>query len=103
MYSSRKIQKDDSQNLTFNGCNVGSSTLERHLGLLLDEKLKFDEHIQTKISKCNKRIGIDNALLTIYKCFIRPHLTMQTLYTTNLTMIHSPRKLRIFNIEHVEK
>ena len=45
--------------------------------------LNFTEHINTKISKCNKLKGIikklsisfpTNALLRIYKSFIRPHL-----------------------------
>ena len=49
----------------------------------LDEKLNFDDHIQSKISKWNKFIGIikrlsrafpSDAFITIYKSFIRPHL-----------------------------
>ena len=49
----------------------------------LDEKLNFDEHIQSKISKWNKFIGIvkrlsrafpSDAFITIHKSFIRPHL-----------------------------
>ena len=38
LYFSRKIQKYDSQNLAFNGCNVGSFTSEEHLRHFLDEK-----------------------------------------------------------------
>ena len=49
----------------------------------LDEKLNFSQHINIKISKANKGIGIikrlshirpRKSLLTIYKSFIRPHL-----------------------------
>ena len=49
----------------------------------LDEKLNFSQHINIKISKANKGIGIierlshilpRTSLLTIYKSFIRPHL-----------------------------
>ena len=57
-YFSRKIQKNDPQILPFNGCNVDSSSPQKHLGLVLDEKLSFDEHIQSKIRECNKLIGI---------------------------------------------
>ena len=51
VHFAKKIQKDNSQNLTFDGLNVGSSFSEKHFGLVLDEKLNFDEHIQSKISK----------------------------------------------------
>ena len=46
-------------------------------------KLNFNTHVAQKIKKCNKLIGLikrlsinlpRNALLTIYKSFIRPHL-----------------------------
>ena len=49
----------------------------------LDERLNFTEHMNSKISKCDKLIRIikklstvlsRNALLRIYKSFIRPHL-----------------------------
>ena len=48
-----------------------------------DEKLNFHDHINAKILKANKGIGIikrlsntlpRNSLLTINKIFIRPHL-----------------------------
>ena len=54
-----------------------------HLGIHLDEKLDFNAHTKEKISKDNRGTGIikelqsklpRNALLTIYKSFIRPHL-----------------------------
>ena len=59
------------------------SKSQKHLGILLDEKLDFNAHIKEKISKANRGIGIikklqsklpRNAPLTIYKSFIRPHL-----------------------------
>ena len=49
----------------------------------LDEKLNFNHHINEKIAKANKVIGLicklahvlpRQLLITIYKCFIRPHL-----------------------------
>ena len=51
--------------------------------LVLDFKLDFNEHVNNKINKCNKSIGImkklsltlsRNSLLTIYKTFVRPIL-----------------------------
>ena len=55
----------------------------KYLGLFLDQKLKFSEHIDDKISKITKGINVlrklclvlpRSSLLTIYKSFIRPHL-----------------------------
>ena len=49
----------------------------------LDEKLNFNHHLEEKITKANKGIGLirklahilpRQSLLTIYKSFIRPHL-----------------------------
>ena len=54
-----------------------------HLGLILDSKFSFNEHIESKITKCNKIIGLmknlslilsRKSLLTIYKSFVRPNL-----------------------------
>ena len=53
------------------------------MGVVLDSKLDFSIHIEQKIRKCNKIIGLirrlsaclpRKALLTIYKSFVRPHL-----------------------------
>ena len=55
----------------------------KHLGIYLDEKLNFGYHVTEKNAKDNKGIGVIKklhkvlprmALLTIYKCFIRPNL-----------------------------
>ena len=52
-------------------------------GVALDSKLDFSIHIEQKIRKCNKIIGLIRRLsaciprkapLTIYKSFVRPHL-----------------------------
>ena len=53
------------------------------VGLILDEKLNFKEHLKEKMSKAYKGIAVlrklqnivpTNSLLTSYKSFIRPHL-----------------------------
>ena len=68
--------------MTFNKTEVRTCQSQKHLGLILDEQLNFTEHINSKISKCDKLIGIikilsvsfpRNALPRIYKSFIRPH------------------------------
>ena len=67
----------------FNNNDVQSANSPKHLGLVLDFKLDFNEHVNNKINKCNKSIGImkklfltlsRNSLLIIYKTFVRPIL-----------------------------
>ena len=69
--------------LTFDNSPVTKTTDHKHLGLILDEKLNFKEHLKEKMSKVYKGIAVlrklqntipRNSLLTIYKSFIRPHL-----------------------------
>ena len=80
---SQKRDKENYPSLTFNGNKVQSVPCQKHLGLILDSKLVFNEHINNKISKCNKIIGVmkklsstlsRKTLLTIYKSFVRPNL-----------------------------
>ena len=67
----------------FNNSVIASTSSQKHLGLILDQKLTFTHHLNEKISKANKGIGIirklyfylpRKSLLTIYKSFVRPHL-----------------------------
>ena len=59
------------------------STTQKHLEMLLDVKLDFQEHLKNIYSKVNKTIGLLRKLhntlprvplLTIYQSFIKPHL-----------------------------
>ena len=77
-------QKRDNRNhplLMFDDTKVDTS--QKHLELILDSRLGFNEHIDNKINKCNKIIGImkilsltlsGKSLLKIYKSFVRPNL-----------------------------
>ena len=80
---SRKISSKPYPSLYFNDNPVHQVQLQQHLGLFLDQKLSFDEHIQCILMKTHKIIGMIKklqpiipraALLTIYKSFLRPHL-----------------------------
>ena len=62
---------------------VQNASSQKHLGMILDEKLNFEYHLKEKCLKSNKGIGVikklqnilqRQALLTIYKWFVRPHL-----------------------------
>ena len=50
---SRKTIKVSHPSLTFNTVPVVHTTCQKHLGLYLDEKLSFSDHINGKISKAN--------------------------------------------------
>ena len=75
--------KRDTENylsLVFNDTYVQLANSQKHLGLILDSKLDLNEHIDNKINKCNKIIGImkrlslilsRKRLLTICKSFVR--------------------------------
>ena len=80
---SKKAESNNSLPLTSNKTEVRTCQSQKHLGFVLDKRLNFAEHINSKISKCDNLIGIvkklsfsfpRNALLKIYKSFIRPHL-----------------------------
>ena len=80
---SRKTSIQSHPVLTFDNCPVIKTTHHKHLGLILDEKLNFKEHLKEKMSKTYKGIAVlrklqniipRNSLLTICKSFIRPHI-----------------------------
>ena len=63
--------------------NVSQASSQKHLGLTLDNRLTFDEHLKNVSNEISKTIGflrklqnipLKPALLTMYKCFIRLHL-----------------------------
>ena len=69
--------------LSINNNVIKKYSHHKHLDFVLDSKVDFKFHVDQKIKKCNKLIGLirrlpvnvpRNALLTIYKSFIRPHL-----------------------------
>ena len=80
---SRKTSSKSYSSLNFNDNPVYQVQLKKHLGLFLDPKLSFDEHIRCILIKTRKIIGLirnvqpiilRTALSTIYKSFLRPHL-----------------------------
>ena len=80
---SRKIQKTSYPSIYCNNKSVQQVPSEKHLGLILDNKVNFQEHIRNISNKVNKTAGLlwklqnilqREPLLTIYKSFVRPHL-----------------------------
>ena len=80
---SRRLEKSNYLSLTFNDTSVTQSEIQKYLGMFLDSKLDFKEHIENVLNKVNKTIGLlrklqkmlpRRRLITIYKSIIRSHL-----------------------------
>ena len=100
---SRKLRNVSYPPLVFNKGNVSSYKSQKHLAILLDSKLTFEEHCKTVLDKTNKTIGLLQklqsllpraALTTIYKAFVDlisttvmfsmiKHLTLRSMKNSN--------------------
>ena len=78
-----KLKKVTHPPLLFNNNNVLQVNSQTHLGVILDITLTFEEYLKNLFNKTNKTIGLlrklsnllpRQALVTVYKAFIRPHL-----------------------------
>ena len=66
----------------FNNSIVNVTSVHKHLGMIFDSKLSFDEHLKSVLKKISKTVGLlwklqgilpRTSLITIY-IFARPHL-----------------------------
>ena len=80
---SRKKKTQNDPNISLNNIQVERASQQKHLGLLLDEKLNFKEHVDSTISKLDRGIAVlkklryslpRKSLITIYKALLRPLL-----------------------------
>ena len=77
---SGKFSKSNHPSLNFNNTTVTQSINHKHIGIILDTKLDFQEHLKDKLIKISKTIGLLRKILTKaprltrYKSFIRPYL-----------------------------
>ena len=55
---SRKCTKEDHPSIYFNDIPVTQTTVQKHIGMYLDEKLNYNTHIKEKLSKVYKGIRI---------------------------------------------
>ena len=78
----RKLQKVSHSKL-FKNADVLQTNSQKHLGVVLDSKLTFQDHIDIVFTKVRKTIGLLRklnsllpraALVTIFKTFFRPNL-----------------------------
>ena len=80
----RKLNKSCLPKIYFNNALVFCDNWQKHSGMYLDGSLNFSFHIKEKMSKAIKGISIirklnktlpRHSLITIYKSFVRPHLS----------------------------
>ena len=80
---SRKKIKSSHPSVYFNNISVSSTSVHKHLGMLLDDKLSYEQHFKSLFNKVKKTTSLlrklqqilpRQSLNTIYKSFIRPHL-----------------------------
>ena len=55
---SRKIQKTCHLPIYFNNKSVKQVPSQKHLGMILDTKLSFEEYLKNVLNKVNKNIGL---------------------------------------------
>ena len=67
---SNKVTKANHPNIMFNGNTVQKSANQKHLGLILDEKLTFNDHITSKLTTVNKLTS------TLRKLYIICYVTL---------------------------
>ena len=69
--------------LTFKNSKVSQTESQKHLGLILDNKLNFNEHLKGVLDKISKTMGLIRkfqpilprfSLFDINKTLVRPHL-----------------------------
>ena len=80
---SQKRNKPDHPSINFNGIPVKRESETQHLGVVLDDKLNFRNHILNKIKVATKGLGLlkflskfmnRDKLNLMYKMYIRSHL-----------------------------
>ena len=80
---SRKKNEETHPSVFYDNIEVSRTDSQKHLGLVLDNKLTFKKHIKDKLNKAYFGVGKikrlrdilpRDSLVTIYKSFIRPHL-----------------------------
>ena len=55
---SRKKMKSSHPSVYFNNIPVSSTSVHKHLGMLLDDKLSYEHHLKSVLNKVKKTIGL---------------------------------------------
>ena len=79
---SRKAKEIYHPPLVFNNTNVSQSSSQKHLGVILDSKLIFDEHLKVVFLKISKTLGLLRKLHNLL-----PRSTLKILSDPTLIMV----------------
>ena len=58
---SRKTSQRNHPGLMFNNSIVNVTSIHKHLGMIFDSKLSFDEHLKSVLKKISKTVGFENS------------------------------------------
>ena len=72
---SRKKQSQSHPTISLNNIPVERVSYQKHLGIILDEKLNFKQHVDNAILKINKGISVIKKL-----CYSLPRKSLVTIY-----------------------
>ena len=106
LFSSKKSKYDNSRSLKINNNHITRVSSIKFLGVILDEQLKWKEHInyiKSKISKClgiftkAKKVLNKTSLVQLYYSFMYPYLcycneVWGSTYNTHLTALYNIQK-----------
>ena len=100
-HSSCNRLKFSRDKIIFDNVLVYQVVSDKHYGIALDSKLKFDIYTELNIAKVSKAIGLirnfqhvlsRSCFATILKDFVRPHLDHGEIFFNKLLMIPSTSK-----------
>ena len=100
VYFSQRREKSLTTPIIFSSNIILTFPCQKRLGLVLDSKLSFNEHVNQKINKCNRIIGLlkrlsrilsRDQLLKFYKTFARSHPDYADIIYDNLLMTPSEK------------
>ena len=107
---SRKSKRSTHLPLVFNN-KVSQTFSQKELGVILDFKLTFEEHLNNILAKVNKAAGLlhklrnilsKTTLITICKAFIRPHLDYgDVLHDQAFNQTRFKKNWNLFSVMHV--
>ena len=106
---SRKVKKTVHPPLLFNNATVTRTSSQKYLGIILDNQLKFDDHIKTVFTKISKTIGLLRKLhnflpraefITIYKLSSDPILIIVISFMIKHIICLFTKNSDLFSITH---
>ena len=105
---SQKSKKLTQPPLVFNNNNVSQSFPRKYLGVILDFKLTFEDHLNNLLAKVNKAVGLlrrlrnllpRTTLITISKAFIQ---TMVMSCTFKPLITRLMKNWNLFNMTNIQ-